>query len=153
MGLSVNPNKTLSIPNMYEEIESINKKSKSNKTKKGKNQKSKVVTDLEAIANKPQDKNFRFGPETIKFCVYMIEKYGNDYKVFKMFFNYSMFLISINFILKAMMRDKKNYYQESVGQIKQKINKFKSIPEQWNAYIKAKQMTESENPCTDVNME
>jgi hypothetical protein len=52
-----------------------------------------------------------------------------------------------------MMRDKKNYYQESVGQIKQKINKFKSIPEQWNAYIKAKQMTESENPCTDVNME
>ncbi len=87
MGLSVNPNKTLSIPNMYEEIESINSKSKSNKTKKGKNQKSKVVTDLEAIANKPQDKNFRFGPETIKFCVYMVEKYGNDYKVFKMFLN------------------------------------------------------------------
>ncbi len=51
------------------------------------------------------------------------------------------------------MRDKMNYYQESAGQIKQKINKFKSIPSQWNAYTKAKQMTETESPCTDVNME
>jgi len=51
-----------------------------------------------------------------------------------------------------MMRDKMNYYQESAGQIRQKIKKFKSIPNHYNAYIKAKGMTEKQIE-NDVNMD
>ena len=93
MGLSLNPNKSLSEPNLYQRIESIGEDKKKKKKKKSKTKKntqndskvekkSKVIEDLETIANKPPDKKFHFGPQNVKFCVYLIEKYGEDYKVF-----------------------------------------------------------------------
>lgn len=50
-----------------------------------------------------------------------------------------------------MARDTKNYYQESPGQIRQKIQKFKKIPTQWNAYLKAKKIAESNNEEMDID--
>lgn len=44
-----------------------------------------------------------------------------------------------------MERDKRNYYQESAGQIKKKIEKFKSIPEQWNVYLNSKKNLDEKN--------
>ena len=38
-----------------------------------------------------------------------------------------------------MARDDKNYYQDTPKQIRKKIMTFKSIPEQYKAYLKAKE--------------
>ncbi len=38
-----------------------------------------------------------------------------------------------------MARDEKNYYQDTPKQIRKKIMTFKSIPQQYNAYLKAKE--------------
>lgn len=37
-----------------------------------------------------------------------------------------------------MSKDPKNYYQDTPAQIKKKVEKFKKIPIQWNAYLRAK---------------
>ncbi|GIY85713.1 nucleolar protein 16 [Caerostris extrusa] len=83
-----------------------------------------VITQLEAEANVPPAKTLKLPTEPMKFCVYMIEKYGDDYE--------------------AMTRDPKNYYQCTAAQIRKKIKKFKSIPSQWNAYLRAKGLFEGE---------
>lgn len=41
-----------------------------------------------------------------------------------------------------MARDSKNYYQDTPKQIKRKINKFKSVPDQYNAYLRSKETGE-----------
>ncbi|XP_055939540.1 nucleolar protein 16-like [Argiope bruennichi] len=111
MGLSDDPNKTIGI----------------RENKKKKPVKMEVISELEAEATAPQPKTLRLPTEPMKFCVYMIEKYGDDYK--------------------AMARDPKNYYQSTPAEIKKKIKKFKSIPCQWNAYLRAKGLFEGEqNP-------
>ena len=55
-------------------------------------------------------------------------------------------LICISFFsficLQAMAKDYKNYYQDTPKQIRKKIMKFKSIPEQYKAYIEAKEKGE-----------
>ena len=38
-----------------------------------------------------------------------------------------------------MAKDDKNYYQDTPKQIRKKIQTFKSIPSQYNAYLKAKE--------------
>ncbi|KAI2810598.1 hypothetical protein RDWZM_002470 [Blomia tropicalis] len=81
-----------------------------------------VVDKLEMQASVPRVKAFRFGPDKVKFCAYMIEKYGDDYE--------------------SMERDKMNYYQESAGQIRSKIRRFLSIPEHRRVYEKAKELVE-----------
>ena len=88
-------------------------------------QKKKSVADklADEVASKPAAKNFRFGPDNIKFCAYMIEKHGDDYQ--------------------AMVRDKANHYQESAGQIRAKIKKFLSIPDHLRVYQKAKEIAEA----------
>ena len=76
MGLSLDPNKTLKVKSNVD-VPKKKKKAKKNKSK----EKTKVVEELETIAAKPLEKGFKFGVETSKFCVYMIEKYGEDYEV------------------------------------------------------------------------
>ncbi|XP_054719788.1 nucleolar protein 16-like [Uloborus diversus] len=92
------------------------------KKKPKKAMKMEVISALEAEANAPQERMLRLPTEPIKFCVYMIEKYAEDYE--------------------AMSRDPKNYYQLTPSQIRKKINKFKSILPQWNGYLRAKGLLE-----------
>ncbi|XP_064470642.1 nucleolar protein 16-like [Ornithodoros turicata] len=101
MGLSSNPNEM----DVSEDVEATKKH---------------VVEALEAEASQPTRKTLRMSGDNVKFCVYMLEKYGEDYK--------------------AMAKDSKNYYQHTPAQIRQKIKTLQKIPEQWNAYLKAKQM-------------
>lgn len=79
-----------------------------------------VADKLSELASKPSMKNFKFGPEQIKFCSYMLEKYGDDYE--------------------SMARDQRNFYQESPGQIRTKIKKFLSIDSNRRIYENAKQI-------------
>jgi len=76
-----------------------------------------VVRQLEEeVASIPRKSSFRFPPEQVRFITYMMSKYGEDYK--------------------AMARDRRNEWQETPKQIKQKIVKFRSIPEQFAKYAK-----------------
>ena len=69
---------------------------------------------LEAEANKKA--NFRFTGEQVKWITYCLDKHGDDFK--------------------AMARDPKNIWQETPKQIRQKVLKFVSIPEQFAVYAK-----------------
>ncbi|GFT45836.1 nucleolar protein 16, partial [Nephila pilipes] len=80
--------------------------------------------ELESKANAPPPKSFRLPSEVMKFSVYMIEKYGEDYK--------------------AMAKDPKNYYQDTPAVIRRKINRFKNTPCQWNGYLRTKGLIEGE---------
>lgn len=43
-----------------------------------------------------------------------------------------------------MAKDPKNYYQDTSVQIKNKIKRFRKIPSQWNAYLRAKGLLDTE---------
>ena len=43
-------------------------------------------------------------------------------------------IIIYGFILQAMARDRRNYYQDTPKQIKRKIETFKKIPDLYDAY-------------------
>lgn len=80
---------------------------KKKKLPKNKKPLSKFVQDLEVEASKPTKKLFKFSKVMSKELDYYIEKYQDDYE--------------------AMARDKKNIYQDSPGQLRYKINKYKKI--------------------------
>jgi ubiquinone biosynthesis protein COQ9 len=46
-------------------------------------------------------------------------------------------------MLQAMARDPKNYYQETWKQIRNKIKKFKNIPEQYGKYLESQKDKDS----------
>jgi ubiquinone biosynthesis protein COQ9 len=46
-------------------------------------------------------------------------------------------------MLQAMARDPKNYYQETWKQIRNKIKKFKNIPEQYDKYLESRKDKDS----------
>lgn len=54
--------------------------------------------------------------------------------------------------MKAMAKDKKNIWQETPNQIRQKIKKFVSIPEHFASFCKERNMLESENTPEDANI-
>lgn len=116
MGLSYDPNQTLAIPKAKDliagkmEVEEM----PISAIKKG-----KVVQELESEANQPQAKTLKFSEPEVRFCIYMMEKYGEEYK--------------------KMARDDKNYYQETPKQIRRKIRTFMNIPDQYKAYLKSKE--------------
>eukprot|EP00745_Piridium_sociabile_P002384 TRINITY_DN114624_c0_g1_i1.p1 TRINITY_DN114624_c0_g1~~TRINITY_DN114624_c0_g1_i1.p1 ORF type:complete len:171 (-),score=51.59 TRINITY_DN114624_c0_g1_i1:172-684(-) len=118
MGLSSDPNKTLHIPTAKELLgpkdtaENVSKKQK----KRGK--KSHVVDELEAEAAIPEEKRLKLSEPDVAYCISMMEKYGDDFK--------------------AMARDEENYYQDTPKQIARKIRVFRSVPEQYNAYLASK---------------
>lgn len=114
MGLSMNPNVTLKIPTVKELIMGEAKKEEG----KQKVVQSTVIAELEAEASIDQAKTLQLSEPEIRYCVYMLEKYGDDYK--------------------AMAKDRRNYYQDTPKQIKRKIKSFKNTPAQYDAYLKLK---------------
>ena len=69
-----------------------------------KSDKQHVATSLQDEAQRPQPKNFKFGPELCKFIVFMIEKHGSDFD--------------------KMAMDRANRYQYPAGEIKRMVKKF-----------------------------
>lgn len=96
VGLISDPNKV---------IGNLRKKKNVKKTKK--EAQSAFVKELEAKANKPQKKKFKFSKVMCEELDYYINKYGEDYE--------------------RMARDKRNIYQDSPGQLRYKIVKYKKI--------------------------
>lgn len=126
MGLSIDPNETLKIPQTKDtmtKIKSLPEEFTPTKLPE-KTKKSKVVEELEAEANVEQASTMRLSEPEVRYCIYMMEKHGDDFK--------------------AMARDSRNYYQDTPKQIKRKINKFKSIPDQYNAYLRSKEAGETQ---------
>jgi len=66
----------------------------------------------------PKSKALRLSQPEVRYCIYMMEKYGEDYE--------------------AMAKDLKNENQDTPAQIRRKILTFKSVPMQYNAYLKSK---------------
>ncbi|XP_061171604.1 uncharacterized protein LOC133181079 [Saccostrea echinata] len=121
MGISADPNQTIKIPKTKDFLmdEENDQESEMREKKVHKKQpKEHVVQELEEEANVPLEKTLRLSSEETKYCIYMMEKYGEDYK--------------------AMARDRRNYYQDTPKQIKRKIKAFMNIPEQYNAYLATK---------------
>lgn len=56
----------------------------------------------------------------MKYATYLLDKYGLNYK--------------------AMVKDEKNHDQETWKQFRAKIRKFMSIPEQFNVYLKKRNL-------------
>lgn len=128
MGLSYNPNETIKIPKVkdklikmkLEDVPSIiNDKWKvENLNEPVIPIKGHIVGKLEEDASAPRVKLFRLPKGQVEWITYLMDKHGMDYK--------------------AMVRDRKNYNQETWKQLRAKINKFKSIPEQYEVYLKAR---------------
>ncbi|XP_038045490.1 nucleolar protein 16-like [Patiria miniata] len=135
MGLSANPNKTIPIPKMKDKLKpravDISEMDKTGTVESSGPSKIYVLHALEDMANVPTGRSIRISQAMMSYCTRLMEKYGEDYK--------------------AMARDPKNYYQDTPKQIRKKINLFKSIPEQYNPYIKGKKTGEgSTNECMDT---
>lgn len=52
---------------------------------------------------------------------------------------------------KAMVKDQKNYDQETWRQFRAKIRKFMSIPEQFNVYVKQRKLDPENLGWTECN--
>lgn len=121
MGLSYDPNETIKIPNSKTELKAkiltnvdgwIEEEIQGTVALP----KKYVAEELEKDAKSPRVKLFRLPKGQVEWITYLLEKYGNDFK--------------------AMARDKRNYNQETWKQLRAKINRFKSIPEQYLEYLK-----------------
>lgn len=64
--------------------------------------------------------SFRLPKGVVKFATYLLDTYGLNYK--------------------DMVKDEKNYDQETWKQFRAKIRKFMSIPEQFNVYLKQRNL-------------
>lgn len=130
MGLSFDPNKTLQIPNNKKPFKTSTESNKNNEwqVEELENEtvpkKVYVAQALEQDARATRVKLFRLPKGQVEWITYLMDKYGNDYK--------------------AMARDKKNYNQETWKQLRAKIKRFKSIPEQYSKYLEAKGLTKDQ---------
>ncbi|OXU30434.1 hypothetical protein TSAR_011970 [Trichomalopsis sarcophagae] len=122
MGLAYDPNQVLKIPNVKKEMlkfikegGDVDDSESETEVEEFVPKKLHVVQRLEEDAKHPRAKLFRLPNNEVNFATYMMDKYGDDYK--------------------AMVRDRKNYYQLTWRQIKAKIERFKSIPEQYAEYL------------------
>ncbi|XP_063986784.1 eukaryotic translation initiation factor 5B [Diachasmimorpha longicaudata] len=124
MGLGYNPNHVLKVPNVKSALIKSAKRKASGELSESDEEitptkrtpkKIQVARDLEAEARAPRERMFRLPKGQVLFLTQLMDKYGDDYE--------------------AMARDKKNYYQLTWRQIRQKINTFKNIPEQYGEYL------------------
>ena len=61
------------------------------------------------------EKRHNLNESDMLLCIYMIEKFGDDYK--------------------KMSKDYKNYYQDTPNQLKKRINVFKTMKTQYEKYL------------------
>ncbi|KAK7500690.1 hypothetical protein BaRGS_00007934 [Batillaria attramentaria] len=123
MGLSADPNTTLKIPRAKDLLGPQTAATDADTRYSQQRKKSRVVEELEEEANAPQQRRMKMSEPDVDFCIAMIDKYGDDYK--------------------AMARDALNYFQETPKQIGRKIRLFRSIPEQYNAYLASRSQESS----------
>lgn len=90
-----------------------------------------IVDALEQEAKALRVKRFRLPKGQVEWITYLMDKYGTDYK--------------------AMVRDKKNYNQETWKQLRAKIKRFKSIPEQYHKYLEERGLTPKELEENDAS--
>nr|CAH7718384.1 unnamed protein product [Callosobruchus chinensis] len=130
MGLSSDPNKTIQIPK-HNSLK-VSLMSNQNEWKEEivddpqSSSKSQVVKQLEEDAKAPRERKIRLPNSQIDWLSYLILKHGNDYK--------------------AMAKDSRNYYQETWKQIRQKIRRFRSIPEQYYMFLRKNDIDISQDP-------
>ncbi|PNF26317.1 hypothetical protein B7P43_G02657, partial [Cryptotermes secundus] len=119
MGLAYDPNKALKIPSAKELLQPMEVVEESSDCgdEMSLHIKDYVTKELESEAKAPRVKNFRLPNNQVTWLTYLMDKYKDDYK--------------------AMARDPKNYYQETWRQIRNKIKKFKNIPEQYSKYMES----------------
>ncbi|XP_058809049.1 nucleolar protein 16 [Phymastichus coffea] len=120
MGLAYDPNDVLKVPSLKQTfLETVKNsqqdESETENVEENVPNKLYVAQSLEKEARHPRAKLFRLPNNEVQFATYMMDKYGDDYK--------------------AMVRDRKNYNQLTWRQIKAKINRLKSIPEQYAEYL------------------
>ncbi|XP_013191156.2 nucleolar protein 16 [Amyelois transitella] len=126
MGLATDPNKTIKIPNFKQQQlkrakQMVNEgESESEEEQNIEEQpiKGHVVGLLEKESKAPRKRRFMLPKGQVEFITYLLDKYGHDYK--------------------AMERDKKNYYQETWKQLRQKIKTFMGIPKQYGEYLQSR---------------
>lgn len=97
----------------------MDKKNKK-KAKKSKAPRAEVAEKLEENATALRESGFRFSKGQAEMMGYYLDKYQLDYK--------------------KMVRDPKNYYQETWRQLRAKIRRFLGIPEHVDAYLKERNM-------------
>ncbi|KAI4471091.1 hypothetical protein MML48_1g19249 [Holotrichia oblita] len=134
MGLSYDPNQTIKIPNNKKQLKTkiITTSSEwiEEEIEEVEIPKKHVAEELEKDAKAPRVKLFRLPKGQVEWITYLMDKYGNDFK--------------------AMVKDKRNYNQETWKQLRAKIKRFKSIPEQYSEYIKNKNPLELANQSETV---
>uniref|UniRef100_A0A069DNX5 Nucleolar protein 16 n=1 Tax=Panstrongylus megistus TaxID=65343 RepID=A0A069DNX5_9HEMI len=129
MGLSIDANETLKLPpnkplNMELDEEEPPKPLIADKTY--------VAKNMELDAKAPRQKNFRLPNSQVEWLTKLLDKYGEDYK--------------------AMVKDRKlNCFQETWKQLRHKINRFKSIPEQYGEYLEKKETEKLEMESSNSN--
>uniref|UniRef100_A0A5S6QPR4 Nucleolar protein 16 n=1 Tax=Trichuris muris TaxID=70415 RepID=A0A5S6QPR4_TRIMR len=92
--------------------------------------KTPVVEALEKAASVRPPKRLRLSKGELTFIVSMIEKHGSDYI--------------------AMARDSQNIFQLTPSKLRHRVEQFKQITIQYNAYLKAKSEVESGRAVTDT---
>lgn len=127
MGLAYDPNETIKIPNTKKKLK-VSRISNDNEwivEENAKNEATKlnVMQELENDAKAPRRRMFKLPNGQVEWITYLMKKYGNDYK--------------------AMARDKKNDNQETWKQIRAKIKRFKTIPEQYNKFLNENNLNSS----------
>uniref|UniRef100_U5EUY2 Nucleolar protein 16 n=1 Tax=Corethrella appendiculata TaxID=1370023 RepID=U5EUY2_9DIPT len=134
MGLANDPNKSLGLPNNKKDrlklkktlingfVEEDIKQEKLEDCEKF--PKIHVAKTLEEKSKVLRESKFRLPKGQVKWITYCMDKHGFDYK--------------------AMSLDRKNYYQETWRQIRAKIKKFLSIPEQCTPYLEKKGFLDNE---------
>ncbi|KRT81247.1 hypothetical protein AMK59_4960 [Oryctes borbonicus] len=128
MGLSYDPNETIKIPNAKKQLklkvitrtDEWTEEEIEDRVEVAKNY---IAEELEKDAKAPRVKLFRLPKGQVEWISYLIDKYESDYK--------------------AMARDKRNYNQETWKQLRAKIKRFKSIPEQYSEFLKNRNLSNS----------
>lgn len=131
MGLAYDSNKALKIPSAKELMQPMEVDSESGNCDDEMRlpRKNYVTEELENDAKAPRVKNLKLPNNQVAWLSYLMDKYKEDYK--------------------AMARDPKNYYQETWRQIRNKIKKFKNIPEQYGKYMESqKKQSSVESSCS-----